>query len=253
MFLDVGAHTGQTVAAVRDPKFGFDRIVCFEPTAAAQAVLRRLTDPRVEVVPFGLWKETTERTIYEPGRKGASIFSDKARIDVARSEAIRLVRASDWFRENLGTADLVYAKLNCEGSECDILDDLLDSGEIGKLRSALVFLDVQKIPSQAHRAAEVKARLSSSGYSGHLFADELPAGTHRERVQWWLGRAGARVDSLRTRIAQTRFDSSRLAAGAIQGLLDRGFLGVLRGALPRGLYQGLQRVWHAFRGERVPL
>ena len=166
---------------------------------------------------------------------------------------IRLVRASDWFRENLKTDDVVYAKLNCEGSECDILDDLLDSGELGKLRSALVFLDVQKIPSQAHRASEVKARLSGSGYSGHLFADELPAGTHRQRIQWWLSRAGATTRNLQVRLAQARFDSCRLAEAAVQHLLDQGFLGVLRRALPHGLYQGLQRVWRAFRGERAAL
>ena len=32
IFLDVGAHIGETVKIVLDPKYGFDAIYCFEPS-----------------------------------------------------------------------------------------------------------------------------------------------------------------------------------------------------------------------------
>jgi FkbM family methyltransferase len=189
IFLDVGAHVGQTARAVLDPKFGFDQIHCFEPAQACLKHLEAVRDSRVNVHAFGLWKETGERPLYDPGRIGASIFADKPNLGV--SEVARFVRASDWLRENVPTGTEVFLKLNCEGSECDILDDLIQSGEIAKIKHMMVHFDVRKVPSQVFREAEVRARLDALGTSYVEAADVMLGPSHASKIQRWLDDAGA--------------------------------------------------------------
>jgi FkbM family methyltransferase len=129
VFLDVGAHEGSSLHAVRDPKYGFERIYCFEPAPACWPALDAVPDDRVTVCRFGLWNRTCEHALYDPGSRGASLFEDKFK-SIPGTERARFLRATDWFREHLGAADEIYVKLNCEGAECDIVEDLLDSGEL---------------------------------------------------------------------------------------------------------------------------
>lgn len=108
------------------------------------------------------------------------------------TEIVELRKASDWFRQHISEDDDVYLKLNCEGSECDILDELLESEEIRKVRSILVDFDVRKIPLLAHREHEVRGRLESAGYSRIVALKERHKGpTHTATVENWLRSAGA--------------------------------------------------------------
>ncbi len=191
VFLDVGAHNGATLDAVRDPKYAFDRIYCFEPARACWPALEAVRDDRVAVCRFGLWHETAERELYDPGSVGASIFADKFR-DERRRETARFVRATEWFRDNLGPDDEIYLKLNCEGAEVDIVEDLLDSGELARVKSVMIDPDVRKIPSQAHREQELRVRLAATGLTNYALEEEVMIGaTHRDRIQHWLRGAGA--------------------------------------------------------------
>jgi FkbM family methyltransferase len=199
VFLDVGAHTGESLNAVRDPKYGFDRIYCFEPASACWPALESVADPRVTVCRFGLWNRTEERPLYDAGSIGASLFADKFKMARA-DEPARFVRATDWFREHLGDADAIFLKLNCEGAEADIVDDLLDSGELARVRSVMVDPDVRKIPSQAHREWELRERLRASGLTNYSMREEVMVGeTHRKRIQNWLRVAGAEEPGTRAR------------------------------------------------------
>ena len=190
VFLDVGAHVGETLKPALDPRYRFDRIVCFEPVQACCAILEKLADTRVEICRFGLWNETSRLPIYGAGAIGATLFSIA---DQDPGEIVELRRASDWFKEHILDDDEVYLKLNCEGSECDILDDLLDSEEIGKVTSILVDFDVRKIPSLSHREQEVRERLEDAGYSNILCLKERYKGpTHTATVDNWLRFAGTR-------------------------------------------------------------
>lgn len=251
LFLDVGAHTGQTVEAVQDPAFAFDRIVCFEPARASQAVLARIDDPRIVIEPFGLWNATCDREIFEPGRKGASIFADKNRLDTTARDVCRLVRASDWFRERVAEGDRVFVKLNCEGCECDVVEDLLDSGEYRKVASVLIFLDVEKIPSQAHRASELRRKLAASGHANYHFAEEFSGRTHRGRIQAWLRASGGEVPSAGGALRQRVHDLRRGLVGTGNRLLDAGLLGLVRRITPRPLYARMQSTWRRFQGRRA--
>jgi FkbM family methyltransferase len=207
IFLDVGAHTGETLPAVLDPRFAFDRVVCFEPAPACWPRLRRVQDTRVSVEPFGLWRDTTLMTLHDPGEIGASLF-EKKYSHGTDNEQIMVVKASDWFAGNLRREDEVYAKLNVEGAEADILEDLIATGEITKLSALLVHLDIRKVPSQRERADEIVAALERSGIP---FAVADPAGgpSHVARVHVWLEESGASARAMtlgaRARSARIRF------------------------------------------------
>jgi FkbM family methyltransferase len=186
VFLDVGANTGQTLKAVLDPEFRFDRIVCFEPASVCWPKLKLLADKRVSIARFGLWHKTCIQPIFAPGEKGGSLWRrDHSKYE--RAEICDFRRARDWFADNVDEGDTVFLKLNCEGAECDILDDLLDSGEFRKISFALIDFDVRKIRSEKHREAELRERLKAWPFPRVAFSKDVMAGpTHEARIKNWL-------------------------------------------------------------------
>lgn len=191
IFLDVGAHTGQTLAAAIDASFRFDRIFCFEPVRSCWGKLKNVADARVRVERFGLWNQTCEKPVYQPGSKGGSLWrKDNATSD--ETELCRFRRASDWFKDNVNDGDTVFLKLNCEGAECDILDDLLDSGEFRKVSFVMIHFDVRKISSEKHREAGLRNRLSGIEFPRVAFSEQVMAGpTHETQIKNWLRVVGA--------------------------------------------------------------
>lgn len=234
VFLDVGAHVGETLKPALDPRYRFERIVCFEPVEACCTSLEKLADERVEICRFGLWKGTTRHRIYGAGSLGATLFGNGD--PSGPTELVDLRRASEWFREHISEDDEVYFKLNCEGSECDILEDLLDSDEIRKIRSILVDFDVRKIPSSAYREAEVRERIENAGYSRVLCLKERYKGpTHTATVENWLRAAGARPAPPP---AQWKWRYVHFPA-LVRKAVSFG-KGVVRRLLPQSLYQRLR-------------
>jgi FkbM family methyltransferase len=248
IFLDVGAHTGETLRAVVDPRYRFDRIVCFEPAAWCIERLARFRHPQLEVAPFGLWKETGSRILHDPGTVGASIFEDKRRSTT--TQVAEFVRATEWFAENVRAEDTVFLKLNCEGAECDILEDLIDSGEIRKADHILVHFDVRKVPSQQHRERQVKARLRAEGVGNWAQADEMLVGPSMiARVQHWLDSVGADAYSTLGPGERIRSAVSRLRFVAVPAFIQRARLGrMARKVLPRGLHGRIQAFFYPEAG-----
>lgn len=187
IFLDVGAHIGETLKIALEAKYGFDRIYCFEPVPKCCNVLRTYQDKKVVVCEYGLWHETCTRQIYNPGSKGASVFRDKFG-DTVTAGDIKLVRASDWFIQNLKVDDQIHLKLNCEGAECAILDDLIATGQYQKIKVLMVDFDVRKIPSQKHLMNAMKVKLNKLGIPKIFYIDEyhLGPGTHSYFTHYWL-------------------------------------------------------------------
>lgn len=185
IFLDVGAHRGQTLAAVQEREF--DIIHCFEPVKEHWPELERIADPKRTLIErFGLWNRDASVELFDPGTKGAGMWlKDRRRPDLPITrELCEFRRASEWFRVNIPDGARVYLKLNCEGCECDILDDLLDSGEWSKVSFALVSFDVRKIGPLRHRMQEVIARLPSWQVTR---TEDVPAGScHLDRILYWL-------------------------------------------------------------------
>jgi FkbM family methyltransferase len=201
IFIDVGMNQGQTISAILEPTHGFDRLYCkykfdriygFEPVPQLHALVKsRFRDSRFTLYPAGLWKETCSRPVYSPGTQSASIFPDKTNVDPSHTLQCNFIRASDWFRDHIADNDEVYMKLNCEGSEADIIEDLLDADQYFKLTSVLVAFDVRKVPSQTYREDVIKRRLQENGCSNLVEWETLPGQSRRERIERWLTMCGA--------------------------------------------------------------
>jgi FkbM family methyltransferase len=189
VFLDVGAHTGQTLLAAQ--RWNFDRIVSFEPASVNLKHLRELVDSRTTIEPFGLWDRTGQQDLHDIGSQGASIWERPNR--ARTKECCSFVRATDWFRDNLHASDTVWLKVNTEGAELDILTDLLDSGEFDKVSFAVVMWDARKIPQLAPRMQKVKARIEAKYPPPRVVDsnDMRGAATHTGRVDTWLTLTGA--------------------------------------------------------------
>ena len=189
IFLDVGANNGQTLAAVEGRDF--DRIHAFEPVSVCWPYLEKIAGPRTVIERFGLWNRNAEVTLFDPGTKGAGMWiKDRRRKDLpVTQELCQFRRASEWFAAHVPAAARVYLKLNCEGCECDILDDLLDSGEFAKVTFALVSFDARKISAIRHREGEVRQRLQAYPAPRVMFAQDVMVGaTHVQHIRHWLGR-----------------------------------------------------------------
>jgi len=193
LFLDVGAHHGETARVALEPEFGFDRVCCFDPDPCSWGYLEQLMrdDARVQAYPFGLWNQNLTVPIYGTGRVGCTLFADKP---VGRRDRVGegvFVKASDWFASNVQDGDYVIGKCNCEGAECAILDNLMDYGWLSKFHALYVDFDVRKIPSQQHRQAEVLARILRQHPIPLIVGPEdIPGLTHQENVRHWLRLVG---------------------------------------------------------------
>lgn len=163
VFLDVGAHLGETLSVAMQPQWGFDRIYSFEPAPECWATLEALADDRVEILKFGLWSSDETLVLHDPGTIGASLSDGKRTSD--RTVEVDVRDVATWFAEHLDPDDEVVVKINCEGAECDVLDRLLDSGEIAKIDEMAVHFDVRKVPGKEHRETTTRARLDALGVS----------------------------------------------------------------------------------------
>ena len=189
VFLDVGSHCGETLDEVVKPKYGFDRIVCFEPASACAAALEsyRAADPRIEICRFGLGSRTEKIALSNPGTVGASVVGNPD----DPSEYVDIVDAAEWFRSNLEPSDFIVVKTNCEGAEVDIVNRLLDEGLFGWAVTFLITFDIRDYREHRYKEGEVRRRLKESGLSNYCFADDVMIGsTHLKRIEHWLALFG---------------------------------------------------------------
>ena len=166
IFLDIGAWNGDTAKSILSSKYTFDKIYCFEPQLDLCEDIRKIDNPKIVIEEFGLWNKNCRTLVYMYAHKrgrindGASVYEDKIPVE-KKSVEVQMIKASEWFAENINDDDYVVLKINCEGAECDILEDLMDSEEFKKVDALIIDFDVRKIPSQKHREAELTNRLKN--------------------------------------------------------------------------------------------
>lgn len=182
VFLDVGAHHGQTIELLLYPRFKVDRIVGFDPSPLCHDILDRKfgSNSKVSIVKAGLWSETCEMDLHNEGSQGGSVHADYQTTCNPESRTTRcgFIKASDWFRDNVSMDDEVFLKINAEGSECEIILDLLDSGEYSKIKAVFIDFDVRKSPSQKHKEIELRERMKTMGINNlHVYM-----GDHRHII-----------------------------------------------------------------------
>lgn len=193
IFLDVGAHDGQTLEEVLQPGYPFTVIHAFEPMPAQFATLMgRFSDPRLHVHNFGLLDRTENLPLYGTNEAmEASVYPAKADVDATVVTPASFMDASAFFRRYV--TGPVVVKLNCEGSEVAIVDSLIASGEIWKVTFMMLDFDVRKIPGMEHQEADLLARLATIGFGGARLAlceDVMQGATHQLRIANWLRTIG---------------------------------------------------------------
>ncbi len=202
MLLDVGSRNGESLEEF--VRWDFDVIHAFEPMPApfANIVAAFGDHPRVVAHNFGLSNVTGTLPVYGADHMGeASVFPTKWDVDSRTVTDCEFVDATEFFREHV--TEGVFVKLNCEGSEIAILNNLLDSGELWKAAAVRVEFDISRVPDHAHEADLLLARLDEAGFdrltigsdarivNGGL-VDRVPQeGTHHGRLAAWLTAAGA--------------------------------------------------------------
>lgn len=160
IFLDIGAHIGESIETACDKKYNFEKLYAFEPSAFGIKWLLKFKNNRVIIVPVGLGNNNRETTLFGAGSVGGSIYSDKKR-HWSNSETIKIIKFSDWFNSNIPKDCKVWIKINVEGSELEIIQEmkLIDSPSC--IASVLVSFDVEKIPSLKGKSSELKGILET--------------------------------------------------------------------------------------------
>lgn len=171
VFLDVGAFNGDTVEMVLSPQLGLTDIWCFEPAPSCFQFLKIVYGNlrRVHLADYGLWDRTETKPLYAAGSQAGSVFADyapdgKNAVRGPTAYACRFVDVADWFTEHLLPDDEVVMKINCEGCECDILQRLIQSGQIHRVKFAFVAWDVNKVPGQERKEQETRQMLQDARY-----------------------------------------------------------------------------------------
>lgn len=185
IFLDVGAHIGQSLSAVLN--LNFDQVVCFEPAPECWPALEKLADSRTRIERFGLLDQEVQIPLNDSGLKSASLWikDNRKAGQPIQQQLCFFQRATDWFYVNLQPMDIVYLKLNCEGAEYAILEDLLDSGEFKKVYYALVAFHGRKLSKVLAREQVLRERLKQ--YSTRIELMENVSGpTHQDTIRNWL-------------------------------------------------------------------
>lgn len=189
VFIDVGSHDGETLNEVLDKKYNFDKIYCIEPSKESISNLKQFRDNRIKIIPVAFGNENKKSKFFSSGDLSASIYSNNLN---SKFEEIDIIKTSDWFDLEINEGDIVYVKLNCEGSECDIIDDLIDSNQILKIFSLLITYDVRDFKKLKYREVESRKKLRNTNLVNFCFADEMMKGkTHNLRIRNWLVSFGA--------------------------------------------------------------
>jgi FkbM family methyltransferase len=194
IFLDVGSHNGQTLEELIHNRYRFDIIHCFEPMPPEyKCLLERFNtsyrNKKIEFHNYGLLDRTVTLDMYGTNvDKGSSIFPNKERMK-GREQVTHcdFKRASDFFAKNINDDDLVIVKLNVEGSECIIMNDLLDTGECFKIDNVMIDFDVRKVPDHMNDEALLLERFNKEGFKNFSLCDDVMVGsTHQKRIRHWL-------------------------------------------------------------------
>ena len=187
--MDCGTHDGQSLEEASKPIYGFARIYGFEPMSRQfqNISAQYADDPRCTFFNHGLLDHTGTEIIYGSNDIcEASLYPTKRDVNESVTTECQMVEASEWFREHIHAEDRNILKLNCEGAEIPILNNLIDSGEIWKIDHIMLDFDCRYIAGNQHLEGEMLDRLASIGFDRYTLADDNPYLTHLEKMAHWL-------------------------------------------------------------------
>lgn len=209
IFIDVGGYEGDASLAALDPAFGFDKVYCFEPVKECVAFIqKRIANQKIEIIQAALSDFDGEAELFGPGTLAGSLFSDHEHVNAGIAEHCRVVRATTFLAPFVESGADIYMKLNCEGAEIPILEDLLKSGIFSTLKSVLLDLDAKKIPSLAGRLNNIEIELNKIATANWFFPEDVQFGQQCTfgGIRNWLFVAGAAESGISSKMASKGYN-----------------------------------------------
>ena len=148
-FFDVGANAGQTFADFLNQTADYNgwTVWCFEPSprhlaGLLQTAAKHAARYDIRICPFGLAEKGGLARFYEKvDPRGDSLVGDFVVPNKESGYSVQIItaRCSDIILNHIGPEDRALVKLDCEGSEYGILNDLLESpAALAKITRILV-------------------------------------------------------------------------------------------------------------------
>jgi len=183
LIIDGGANIGVSVAYFKTIYPGC-RVLAFEPNARNFELLQRTVQANgwtnAEIYPYGLHRTAGQQWFFDynglPGSLSGG-FWEPAEAGPAKSRTmVETVRLSDYITE-----DVDLMKLDVEGSEMAILEDLIAAGKLERVRQIIGEYHHHVKPDE-DRLGEFLSLLERAGFGYHLCA-VLPLPFPQRRVQ----------------------------------------------------------------------
>jgi FkbM family methyltransferase len=152
VFIDGGAHLGETVAAFEKSKLFRKhpwKVVSFEPNP--ELVQRIPPRPYLTVMSRAIWDTDAEIEFHfsplnTPGGSVVATFVPQPEMKAVKVQAIDFGR---WLKQNYRKDDVIYVKMDIEGAEYPVLEKMLRDG-------SMTYVD--KLYIEFHAAQQAQAR-----------------------------------------------------------------------------------------------
>jgi FkbM family methyltransferase len=146
IFIDIGAHIGESLEEVLRPIYELHEVVAIEPSSFGYTKLLRFRDSRLTIHKTAVSNFEGETTLFAAGSVGASLFPDKSR-HWSSNESVKVTKFSKFCYENINKYSNIYVKINIEGSEFFLLNEIISVANIYNFKAILLDIDLPKVPS----------------------------------------------------------------------------------------------------------
>lgn len=154
LLIDIGAHFGEALEETLRPIYNIDRVYAIEPSSVGIKKLQRFKDKRLKVYPIAVSNYNGEANLFSAGSVGGGLFSDKRR-HWKNNEIVNVFKFSEWAFNSLNRNENIFIKINVEGSELFILKEIVKIYKEFKIKSILLSIDIEKVPSLAKYKEEL--------------------------------------------------------------------------------------------------
>ncbi|MEI8206783.1 MAG: FkbM family methyltransferase [Kiritimatiellales bacterium] len=154
--LDIGGFKGQWASDIFSMYGSY--VYVFEPVRDfAEGLKNRFSrNKRIKVFPFGLGGKTRTEAICVSG-DASSVCST---IGKSCRESVQIKDVLGWVNEE-GVGDIALAKINIEGGEYELLDRMIETGLIGRIKDVQIqFHKIKK--KSAQEMARIQSELSKT-------------------------------------------------------------------------------------------
>lgn len=136
LFVDGGGHDGCSVRKWLHSHPDFET-VSFEPNTKLAPCFSDIKGPLIQAA---LWTEDGEVTFFidEKDFDGSSVFADQSGLVGGTKISVPAVKLSRWLMENVSPDDYCVLKLDIEGAEYPVLEQLLEEGSISRVDELFV-------------------------------------------------------------------------------------------------------------------